>query len=531
MFFSRIYFYKRIVITILCCFSLISIFAIRSHYFFNSNRNVPSEIFNEYPYIPVIQIQSDESPYALEWYRIWGGSYIDYGEGIAIDTNRNIYLVGSTRSFGAGYYDAFLVKYDFRGNQLWNLTWGGDNWDYGVDIATSETNIYITGLLDSFNVDAYDGFLVKYDSSGNQLWNRTWGGPDGDGFHGICINSQKSLFLAGGTWIGNGAVLVVKYDSMGNQIWNQTWDGNDNDYGVDITVDNDDNVILAGYTQSFGTGRDFNAFLVKFDSYGKQLWNRSWGGSANDFGTSIAVDEGNNIYLAGYTYSSGSSYADVFLAKFDSYGKQLWNRTWGTSSYEEICYGIIIDGNNSYITGYIYNSIMGYRAFLAKFDSIGNEIWTIIWDLPQNSKAYHITMDSDKNIYLTGDIETDPSVLAGHDAFFAKYGIDTDGDGLTDYVEINIYGTNPNDSDTYDDGLNDGIEVNVYYTNPKNWDTDGDGYSDGWEIQNGYNPLNYFSNLTVRVTMIVTLTLSIIGISWLTFRKFKKTPKPLKLSV
>ncbi len=68
--------------------------------------------------------------------------------------------------------------------------------------------------------------------------------------------------------------------------------------------------------------------------------------------------------------------------------------------------------------------------------------------------------------------------------------VDSDGDGLTDYEELNTYGSNPNDPDTDHDGLNDGQEVNVYGTNPSNRDSDSDTINDGVEVAAGTNPLN-----------------------------------------
>ena len=70
----------------------------------------------------------------------------------------------------------------------------------------------------------------------------------------------------------------------------------------------------------------------------------------------------------------------------------------------------------------------------------------------------------------------------------ASNSLDTDGDGLTDYDEINIYHTNPKSIDTDNDGLTDYEEVKIYHTDPNNPDTDGDGYKDGQEVKNGYNP-------------------------------------------
>jgi len=96
--------------------------------------------------------------------------------------------------------------------------------------------------------------------------------------------------------------------------------------------------------------------------------------------------------------------------------------------------------------------------------------------------------------------------------------LDTDGDGLTDEQEINIYHTNPNDPDTDTDGFEDGIEIKNNFSplvagkkiyeadydedglsdgaefnlgaDPTNKDTDGDGYPDGVEVRNGYDPVN-----------------------------------------
>mgnify|MGYP000685824340 CR=1 FL=1 len=74
---------------------------------------------------------------------------------------------------------------------------------------------------------------------------------------------------------------------------------------------------------------------------------------------------------------------------------------------------------------------------------------------------------------------------------------DSDGDGLTDITEINVYGSNPTLGDTDLDGLSDGDEVNIHGTDPTNPDTDGDGVNDGDEVAAGTDPLNPASFPTV----------------------------------
>lgn len=72
-------------------------------------------------------------------------------------------------------------------------------------------------------------------------------------------------------------------------------------------------------------------------------------------------------------------------------------------------------------------------------------------------------------------------------------GGDYDGDGLTDYMEQNVAGTNPQRADTDGDGLNDGDEVYYYGTSPTSPDSDGDYYGDGYELAKGYDPLDRWS--------------------------------------
>jgi len=94
----------------------------------------------------------------------------------------------------------------------------------------------------------------------------------------------------------------VKYDSSGVQQWNRTWGGIDEDGGSLTAVDSSDNVYISGWTVSFGAGDsagDSDMVLVKYDSSGVQQWNRTWGGI--DPGWGVAVDSSDNVYLAGDT--------------------------------------------------------------------------------------------------------------------------------------------------------------------------------------------------------------------------------------
>jgi len=91
------------------------------------------------------KLKTAECPYGVEWFLTWGGSDSDYGNCIAMDSSDNIYFAGYAGSFGSGG-DMCLVKYNSSGFQQWNRTWGGSDMDWGKGIVIdSSGNIYITG--------------------------------------------------------------------------------------------------------------------------------------------------------------------------------------------------------------------------------------------------------------------------------------------------------------------------------------------------------------------------------------------------
>ena len=98
-----------------------------------------------------------------DWNRTWGGADDDGGSGVAVDSSGNVYLSGSTMSFGVGGQDMVLVKYDGNGVQQWNRMWGGADDDGARRVAVdSSSNVYLSGSTMSFGVGGEDMVLVKY---------------------------------------------------------------------------------------------------------------------------------------------------------------------------------------------------------------------------------------------------------------------------------------------------------------------------------------------------------------------------------
>jgi len=97
----------------------------------------------------LLNINSNSFNQNLIWENFWGGLGYDKAYDTYASLNY-VYFTGETRSFGNGENDAFLVKYDLNGTQIWNITWGGSDWDMSKAITVNDSYIYITGYTKSY---------------------------------------------------------------------------------------------------------------------------------------------------------------------------------------------------------------------------------------------------------------------------------------------------------------------------------------------------------------------------------------------
>ncbi|MFW9948052.1 MAG: SBBP repeat-containing protein, partial [Candidatus Odinarchaeota archaeon] len=343
----------------------------------------------------------------VEWNLTWGWSANDWGDDIAIDKNNNLYLAGTTNSFGAGDDDIFIAKFDTDGQQKWNDTWGGfdHDWSYGVDV-DSYGDIYIAGRWNRSSSNLGDLCLVKFSSGGSYLWDETIWGSEEDTYFDIFIDTTDTIYIAGKslTWsYGNSDGIIDKFDTDGNNPWAYYYGDIEYESFTAIIGDNDGYIYVAGVTNSTGEG-GFDVFLMKIDSAGYWLWNATWGGSGDDIAQGIAADNLGNLYICGYTDSFSVSGKDAFLIKYDDTGNYVWNKTLNLTE-DEFFYDIIV-GND----GYIYvcgetNTLSsgGADMVLIKYTSSGNEVWTKTWGGNEDDWGTGLVMDADGNIYISGD--------------------------------------------------------------------------------------------------------------------------------
>ncbi len=343
------------------------------------------------------------------WVHTWGGNSDDRAKGVVSDDSGNVYVAGWTRSFGLGPASILLLKYDAAGNMLWSKTWGGT----GDEVAKalfldSAGNLYLAGATSSFGAGDSDVVLLKYDSNGNILWQRTWGGSGSEGADALIIDSLDNIYVAGMTrsfGTGEPDVALLKYDSNGNLLWQRVWDKGDIDYATSLAVDDDGNLYVCGNTYSFGAGEG-DALVLKYDSSGNLVWDRTWGGSDNDFAYGAAIDESGNLLVTGNTRNVAEAAIAAFLLKYSPAGDLISEFTCSEGSNYQPGAITVDDSGRVYLAGASVDGSNVDVLFL-EYAPAGGLTLAKTWGRNLDYEVAHsLFVDGNGTLYLAGESPT-----------------------------------------------------------------------------------------------------------------------------
>jgi len=207
-----------------------------------------------------------------EWIRTLGGYSSDGAWSVQQTSDGGYIITGWTYSYGPGNVgNVWLVKTDNLGNQVWNKAFGGTDVDRGYWVVqTTDGGYIITGYTSSFGAGLYDALLIKTDASGNEEWNHTFGGTGRDYGNSVQQTIDGGYIIAGYTLsygAGNEDVWVIKTDSLGNKLWDKTFGGIYSDVGYSVQQTTDTGYIVTGHTLSYGAGVH-DVWLIKIEGTG-----------------------------------------------------------------------------------------------------------------------------------------------------------------------------------------------------------------------------------------------------------------------
>ena len=369
------------------------------------------------------------------WTKRYNGSvdYIDQPVSILTDNNGYVYVFGRSRENPPNDYFC-LIKYDNNGNQIWVFlnTSPPARSDFATAFAIDvEGNSYLTGYGDSLGSSAYTFITEKVNSSGILVWKRRYSGPIrwGDYARNIILDNKGFLYVVGASSheynYFNYDYATVKYDTSGNQIWNSRYNGSADSTDIvnSVGLDQAGNVFVTGYTME--TSIDFDITTIKYDSSGIQQWINKYNGSANDTDQAfmLNLDNAGNVFVTGRTKTI-DNYFDFVTIKYNNAGNQLWNKIMnGTGDSIDASAALTLDVNNNVIvTGRSMGSFSGYDFETIKYNNNGVQQW----EARENKQIYYagsdginsLVLDNNNNVYLSGWSQSN---LSGYDFLLIKY--------------------------------------------------------------------------------------------------------------
>jgi len=312
-----------------------------------------------------------------EWYMMYGWAQGFEVAGDVLPANDGYVIAGYTNSTGAGEYDAWIVKIDRMGVMQWNKTFGGEEDESAKSIVgTPEGGYVLAGGTDSFNegvttriaynlsnqsvasqnVSQTSAWVVKLDSNGTEIWNRTYREAEETAANDI-IQTSDGYVVAGVTedtsTSGVRDAWVAKLDANGTELWSKTYGYSEKFEDIWSIAQTPDGYVLAGYSIEPSGNATEDAYVVKLDSNGTEIWNRTYHGAEDTVGTDVArdiVQVQDGYVFAGYTNSTGAGGYDAWVVHLAPNGSVVWSQTFG-GSYSDGARGIIQTADGLAFTG------------------------------------------------------------------------------------------------------------------------------------------------------------------------------------
>ena len=270
----------------------------------------------------ILIFQTDQNG-NIEWHQIFGSEQDEVGHSIQSLSNGSFIIVGDAFDANTGYSLITLMNVGSTGNEIWNKTYGGNGNDYGYTVVVTNDGGYaISGITRSQGDSNGDAWIIKTDINGNEEWNQTYGGEGTESSRSIKQTNDGGYIFTGQTnsfGSGYNDAYLVKTDFEGNQEWMQTYGGIGTDHGRSVVQTSDDGYIISGYTDSFGDS-GFNFWLIKTDLLGNLDWQKSYGGTGDDRGFHALQAADGGYIITGYSNSNTNSVPDIILIKTDDLG-------------------------------------------------------------------------------------------------------------------------------------------------------------------------------------------------------------------
>lgn len=308
------------------------------------------------------------------WSRYYDEGFQVQARAITPTKDGNYLIVGNIKTTSTDKEDIYLLKIDRKGNLLWRSKFGTSTFAERASDVTEDPDggFVVIGVTETTDRDD-DALLVKFDANGSASWFKTYGTTRLDKGNAIVPFGKGYAFVGDSkNPIGfNNDIILFRIDSKGEIIWQSRISNSFREEGRAITATKDGGIAIAGVVND-----NTDALVVKFDANGRQIWTRSVGeaGKEEEANDIVELPDG-SLAIVGLKLSDPVN-VDVYLAKLDSKGNVLWDRTQGDPLYTEEGRDIKATADGGFIiTGYNGKLLSSFNdLILLKTDERGSVI-------------------------------------------------------------------------------------------------------------------------------------------------------------
>jgi len=243
------------------------------------------------------------------------------------------------------------------------------------------------------------------------IFAKVFGGAGFDGVeksNSLLQTSDGGYLVLGNTYsfgAGNVDIYLLKTDLEGNLDWNKTFGGSNQDYSTQVLETSDGGYLVLGVTDSFGAGSS-DIYLLKTDLEGNLDWNKTFGGSNQDYSTQVLETSDGGYLVLGYTYSFGPgtpNNSNSYLLKIDLEGNLDWNKTFGGINVESSTKILETSDGGYLVLGYTYSfGAGGVDIYLLKTDLEGNTDWNKTFGGSNHEDSTQVLETSDGGYLVLG---------------------------------------------------------------------------------------------------------------------------------
>jgi hypothetical protein len=386
---------------------------------------------------------------AMQWHQ---GHGTDLGEHVheGMQTGDGGYIgIGQTDEAREKGFDLLVVKTDAEGNLEWQRIIGSPGKsEVGICVEEVEDGFLIGGGL--WSDGSQKRYLSKLDRKGETLWEHYYEGPGHDAIRGMDINEDGSIITTGYKGASRGGFIfisegtegfIMKTDGEGNPIWDKKISP---PQGTKVRIDHDGKGYVIVSTIRFDGARDEEVLLLRCDEHGNEFWSDHYGGEDGEHCYDFDLTMDGGYICGGHSRSYGVNW-DFYLLKIDSEGKEQWFRTFGQPrGYDpewihDEAYGVRQTPDGGYVIvggtgdefpysekGHPRGPSDIWQVYLVKTDGDGNKLWEGVYGSPDAHDAGEymgLTSDGGFIIFVDADSAGD---MEPNNFGFMKIG----GDGI-----------------------------------------------------------------------------------------------------